>query len=142
VKHGDNVVITAGVPVGEAGTTNMMKIHVVGSVLAKGQGIGRKNAFGKVVIAKNSKEVLEKVSEHSVLVTFSTDRDMMPALEKCQALITEEGGLTSHAAVVGLNLGIPVIVGVKDAMSIFKDGQEVTVDANSGLVYEGHNSVL
>jgi pyruvate kinase len=142
VKHGDNVVITAGVPVGEAGTTNMMKIHVVGSVLAKGQGIGRKNAFGKVVIAKNSKEVLEKVSEHSVLVTFSTDRDMMPALEKCQALITEEGGLTSHAAVVGLNLGIPVIVGVKDALSILKDGQVVTVDANTGLVYEGHNSVL
>lgn len=142
VKHGDNVVITAGVPVGEAGTTNMMKIHVVGSVLAKGQGIGRKNAFGRVVIAKNSKEVLEKVSEHSVLVTFSTDRDMMPALEKCQALITEEGGLTSHAAVVGLNLGIPVIVGVKDALSILKDGQVVTVDANTGLVYEGHNSVL
>lgn len=142
VKHGDNVVVTAGVPVGAAGTTNMMKIHVVGSILAKGQGIGRKNAFGKVVVAKNSKEALEKVDEHSVLVTYATDRDMVPAIEKCQALITEEGGLTSHAAVVGLNVGIPVIVGVKDALTALKDGQDVTVDASSGLIYEGHNNVL
>lgn len=142
VKHGDNVVVTAGVPVGAAGTTNMMKIHVVGSILAKGQGIGRKNAFGKVVIAKNSKEALEKVDEHSVLVTYATDRDMVPAIEKCQALITDEGGLTSHAAVVGLNVGIPVIVGVKDALTALKDGQDVTVDASSGLIYEGHNNVL
>lgn len=142
VKHGDNVVVTAGVPVGAAGTTNMMKIHVVGSILAKGQGIGRKNAFGKVVIAKNSKEALEKVDEHSVLVTYATDRDMVPAIEKCQALITDEGGLTSHAAVVGLNVGIPVIVGVKDALTVLKDGQDITVDASSGLIYEGHNNVL
>lgn len=142
VKHGDNVVITAGVPVGEAGTTNIMKIHVVGSVLAKGQGIGHKNAFGKVVIAKNSKEAIEKADEHSIVVTYATDREMVPALEKCKALITVEGGLTSHAAVVGLNLGIPVIVGVKDAFTIFQDGQDITVDASSGLVYEGHNIVL
>lgn len=142
VKHGDKVVITAGVPVGEAGTTNIMKIHVVGNVLAKGQGIGRKTAFGKIVVAKDGKEAVEKVKNNSILVTFSTDRDMIPALEKCSALITVEGGLTSHAAVVGLNIGIPVIVGVEDALAIFKDGQEVTVDAASGTIYEGHASVL
>ncbi|WAA11665.1 pyruvate kinase [Fervidibacillus halotolerans] len=142
IKHGNKVVITAGVPVGEAGTTNMMKIHVVGNVLAKGQGIGRKIAYGKVVVAQNAKEALEKVTERSVLVTHSTDRDMVPAIEKCIALITEEGGLTSHAAVVGLNLGIPVIVGVKDPFKVLKDGHEVTVDAGSGIIYEGHASVL
>ncbi|WAA10168.1 pyruvate kinase [Fervidibacillus albus] len=142
VRHGNKVVITAGVPVGEAGTTNMMKIHVVGNVLAKGQGIGRKIAYGKVVVAQNAKEALEKVTDRSVLVTRSTDRDMVPAIEKCIALITEEGGLTSHAAVVGLNLGIPVIVGVKDPFKVLKDGHEVTVDAGSGIIYEGHASVL
>ena len=60
VTHGDLVVITAGVPVGEAGTTNLMKIHVVGDILAKAQGIGRKSAYGKVVIAKNAEEAISE----------------------------------------------------------------------------------
>lgn len=142
VKHGDLVVITAGVPVGEAGTTNLMKIHVVGDIIAKAQGIGRKSAFGKVVVAHDAKEALEKVKQGSILVTIGTDRDMVPALEKCAALITQEGGLTSHAAVVGLNLGIPVIVGVDNALELFKEGQEITVDSARGVIYNGHASVL
>ncbi|MED3564470.1 pyruvate kinase [Bacillus xiapuensis] len=142
VKHGDLVVITAGVPVGEAGTTNLMKIHVVGDIIAKAQGIGRKSAFGKVVIAHNAQEALEKVKPGSILVTLGSDREMVPAIEKCAALITEEGGLTSHGAVVGLNLGIPVIVGVENALSLFKEGQEITVDATRGVIYNGHASVL
>lgn len=142
VKHGDRVVITAGVPVGEAGTTNMMKIHVVGNVLAKGQGIGRKTTFGKVVVAKNAAEAMEKVTDGSVLVTTATDSEMVKVIEKCSALVTVQGGLTSHAAVVGLNLGIPVIVGVENALDVLKDGLEVTVDAAGGVIYEGHASVL
>ncbi|WP_442595428.1 pyruvate kinase [Neobacillus sp. D3-1R] len=142
VKHGDLVVITAGVPVGEAGTTNLMKIHVVGDIIAKAQGIGRKTAYGKVVIASNAAEALAKVKEGSILITIGSDREMVPALEKCSALITEEGGLTSHAAVVGLNLGIPVIVGVENATKLFKDGQEITVDSGRGVIYNGHASVL
>ncbi|RSK28135.1 pyruvate kinase [Bacillus sp. HMF5848] len=142
IKHGDLVVITAGVPVGETGTTNLMKIHVVGDIVAKGQGIGRKQAFGKVVVAKNAQEANEKMTEGGVLVTISTDRDMMDALQKASALITEEGGLTSHAAVVGLSLGIPVIVGVEGATSLLSAGQEITVDAGRGVVYQGHAGVL
>ncbi|WP_282173611.1 pyruvate kinase [Cytobacillus firmus] len=142
VASGDLVVITAGVPVGEAGTTNLMKIHVVGDILAKAQGIGRKSAFGKVVVARNAAEALAKVTEGSILVTIGSDREMVPAIEKCSALITEEGGLTSHAAVVGLNIGIPVIVGVENATSLLKDGQEITVDSQRGVIYNGHASVL
>lgn len=142
ISHGDVVVITAGVPVGEAGSTNLMKIHVVGDVLAKGQGIGRKSAFGKVVVAKSAAEATQKVTDGTILVTNATDRDMMGALEKVSAIITEEGGLTSHAAVVGLSLGVPVIVGVENATSILTDGQEITVDATQGMIYEGHASVL
>lgn len=142
VTHGDLVVITAGVPVGERGTTNLMKIHVVGDIITKGQGIGRKSAFGKVVIANSGEEADRKMTSGAILVTTSSDKDMMKALEKASALITEEGGLTSHAAVVGLSLGIPVIVGVENATAILKDGQEITVDAARGVVYEGHASVL
>ncbi|WLR50193.1 pyruvate kinase [Bacillus tianshenii] len=142
VNNGDLVVITAGVPVGESGTTNLMKVHVVGDSIGRGQGIGRKSATGKVVIAKNTQEALDKAEEGCVLVTYGTDRDMMKALEKASAIITEEGGLTSHAAVVGLNLGIPVIVGVGNAVTAFKDGQEVTVDAVRGDIYNGQMNVL
>ncbi|ANB62178.1 pyruvate kinase (plasmid) [Anoxybacillus amylolyticus] len=142
VKHGDLVVITAGVPVGETGSTNLMKVHVIGDMIAKGQGIGRKSAFGKVVIAKTAEEALNKMVDGGILVTYSTDADMVKALEKAAAIITEEGGLTSHAAVVGLSLGIPVVVGVQNATSILKDGQEITVDAGFGAIYQGHASVL
>ncbi|MBM7620564.1 pyruvate kinase [Bacillus tianshenii] len=142
VSHGDLIVITAGVPVGEKGTTNLMKIHVVGDVLASGQGIGRKSAFGRVVVAKTAEEAQSKMIQGAIFVTTGTDKDMMPALEKASALITEEGGLTSHAAVVGLSLGIPVIVGVDGATSLLKDGQEITVDSSRGTIYTGHASVL
>ncbi|MGG0237003.1 pyruvate kinase [Bacillus rhizoplanae] len=142
VGLGDTVVITAGVPVAETGTTNLMKIHVVGEQIAKGQGIGRKTAKGKVVVAKTAEEALANVTEGSILVTTSTDKDMIPAIEKAAALVVEEGGLTSHAAVVGVTIGIPVIVGVETATAILKNGQEVTVDAARGIVYNGHAEVL
>ncbi|RBN39411.1 pyruvate kinase, partial [Priestia megaterium] len=124
------------------GATNLMKVQVVGDVLAKGQGIGRKAAVGKVVIAKTAEEANAKMTEGAILVTNSTDRDMISAIEKAGALITEEGGLTSHAAVVGLNLSIPVIVGVENATSVFSEDQDITVDASRGVVYNGHASVL
>ncbi|WNS81741.1 pyruvate kinase [Domibacillus sp. DTU_2020_1001157_1_SI_ALB_TIR_016] len=142
ISHGELVVITAGVPVGESGTTNLMKIHVVGDILVKAQGIGRHSAYGRVVTAKTASEAIEKVKPGDILVTYGTDREMMPAIEKCSALITEEGGLTSHAAVVGINLGIPVIVDVEGALNTFSDGQEITVDAARGIIYNGHANVL
>lgn len=142
VKHGDLVVITAGVPVGQAGTTNLMKVHVIGDILAKGQGIGKTVAFGETVVVRNAEEALAVDVEGKIIVTIGSDRDMMPAINKCAGIITEEGGLTSHAAVVGLSLGIPVIVGVKEATSLIKNGYDITMDAESGIVYHGHASVL
>src|SRR5699024_8769897 len=114
LERGSRVIITAGVPVGESGTTNLMKIHVIGDVIAKAQGIGRGSAYGRAIIAKNNDEALQKMQDEAILVTNATDREMMKAIEMASGIITEEGGLTSHAAVVGLSLGIPVIVGAKD----------------------------
>lgn len=141
-ERGSRVLITAGVPVGESGTTNLMKVHVIGDVMARGQGIGRRSAFGKAVVAKNAKEAIEKISEEDILVTYGTDRDMMEAVEKAAGIVTEEGGLTSHAAVVGLSLGIPVIVGVKNVYDLIKDGDDITIDGSKGDIYKGHTSVL
>ncbi|WP_163971616.1 pyruvate kinase [Oceanobacillus halotolerans] len=142
LKRGSRVIITAGVPVGESGTTNLMKIHVIGDVAAKGQGIGRRSAFGKAVIAKNAEQAKEKVRENDILITYGTDREMMPAIERAGGIVTEEGGLTSHAAVVGLSLGIPVIVGVKKVMDVIEDGEDITIDGAKGDIYKGHASVL
>lgn len=142
VDHGDVVIITAGVPVGEAGTTNLMKVHVIGDLLARGQGVGKLSVVGNAVVVKNADEAKSYNTEGEILVTVGTDREMMPNIEKCAGIITEEGGLTSHAAVVGLSLGIPVIVGVKEATTIIKHGQEITMDAETGVIYKGHASVL
>ncbi|GAB3065156.1 pyruvate kinase [Virgibacillus ainsalahensis] len=141
-ERGSRVIITAGVPVGESGTTNIMKVHVIGDVIARGQGIGRHSVYGKAVVVKTAEEAIEKVREEDILVTYGTDREMMPALEKASGIITEEGGLTSHAAVVGLSLGIPVIVGVKDVFDLIKDGADITIDGSKGDIYKGHTSVL
>src|SRR5690625_5267739 len=95
VKHGSKVVITAGVPVGESGTTNLMKVHVIGDIIAKGQGIGRRTAFGQAFVAENEQHAIENIQEGDILVASSTDRDMMPAIEQASGIITEEGSLTS-----------------------------------------------
>src|SRR5690625_1064011 len=141
-ERGSVVVITAGVPVGESGTTNVMKIHGIGDVITKGIGSRGRNAYGKAVIANNSEEAIANVEEGDILITYATDRDMMPAIEKAVGLVTIEGGLTSHAAVVGLSLGIPVIVGVKNAFELIKSGTYITIDSSSGDIYDGHASVL
>ncbi|OUM96133.1 MAG: pyruvate kinase [Thermobacillus sp. ZCTH02-B1] len=142
VKLGDTVVITAGVPVGRSGSTNLIKIHTVGDLVAKGQGIGSQSATGKVVIAHSAEEAIAKAQKGMILVTPSTNRDYMQAIEKAAALITEQGGITSHAAVVGLNLGIPVVLGVADATKKMTDGMEVTVYAEIGVIYTGQARVL
>lgn len=142
IERGSQVIITAGVPVGESGTTNLMKIHVIGDIITKGQGIGRKSAYGKAVVAKTGEEANKRLAEGDILVTIGTDRDMMEAIEKCGGIITQEGGLTSHAAVVGLSLGIPVIVGVDHLFQKVKDGEHITLDSAKGDIYKGHASVL
>ncbi|WP_019242890.1 MULTISPECIES: pyruvate kinase [Bacillus] len=142
VSYGDLVVITAGVPVGAEGTTNMMKVQSLGKTILKAQGIGRKKATGKVVLAKNAAEANAKVEAGDILVTIGSDKEMMPAIEKCAALITVEGGLTSHAAVVGVNNGIPVIVGAENAMTALQEGQHVSVDAQRGIISDAKASIL
>jgi len=141
VKHGDLVVITAGVPVGMPGTTNMIKVHTISEVVTKGQGIGQKAASGRVLVSNKTEEILA-IREGDILVTQSTYAEFVPGMEKAAAVVTEEGGLTSHAAVVALTLGIPCIVGVSDATRALKTGMTVTVDAKTGAVYEGVAHVL
>lgn len=136
-KEGDLIIITAGVPVGEAGTTNIMKIQLIGTQLVKGQGVGSGNFIGKAVLAEDAKTANEQAVVGSVLVVKSTDKDYTPAIEKAGAIIVEQGGITSHAAVIGLEKGIPVIVNAVDALNRIKNNELITVDARRGVVYRG-----
>lgn len=142
IEEGDLIVITAGIPVGVAGTTNLIKVHTVGEVLLKGIGIGKKSVSGKVCIGSNSNELAEKFKEGDILVSKFTDRDMIDYMEKASAIVVEQSGLTSHAAIVGLNFGKPTIVGAEKAITTLKDGEIVTVDPSAGLVYKGEARVL
>jgi pyruvate kinase len=142
VQLGDTIIITAGVPVGRSGTTNLIKIHNVGELIAQGQGIGSQSTTGKVVIANTPEEAIRKMTPGAILVSPSTDKEYMPAFEKAAAVITECGGITCHTAVVGLNLGIPVIVGVNDAMKLLKDGMEITLYPEHGVIYSGQAKVM
>ncbi|WP_019536044.1 pyruvate kinase [Paenibacillus ginsengihumi] len=142
VALGDTVVITAGVPVGRSGTTNLIKVHQVGEMIAKGQGIGTQIVSGKVVTARTAEEANAKVTEGCILVTVTTDKEYMPAFEKAAGVITETGGITSHAAVVGISLGKPVVVGVDKALEVIQEGTEVSIYPEVGVIYTGRSRVL
>ncbi len=141
IKNGNLVVITAGVPVGVSGTTNLLRVETVGDIIVKGTGVGKKAASGTAFIAENAKD-LEGFKEGQILITGSTDSDYLPAIEKAAALVTEEGGLTSHGAIVAINYGKPAVVGVENATGQVKTGEVITVDAIRGLIYRGKANVL
>ncbi|MTV50194.1 pyruvate kinase [Heliobacillus mobilis] len=141
VKGGDLVVITAGVPVGVQGSTNLMKIHTVGTAAAQGSGIIAKSVAGRVRVCVTAKEATE-LKPGEILVAIGTDSDYVPYLKHAAAIICEEGGLTSHGAIMALEYKVPVVVGVDNATSIFKTGEVVTVDGQRGLIYRGMARVL
>lgn len=139
---GDLLIITAGVPTGEAGTTNLMKLHIVGDVLIRAQGIGQKSAVGEVIIINSAQDLVENPIVNKVVVVQSVTEEMTPHLSDAAALITVEGGLTSSGAIVGLNLELPTIVGATHALTMLKDGMTVTVDSAQNNVFNGHAKVL
>src|SRR3990172_1333333 len=91
---------------------------------------------GKVVILKSAKE-LSRIKQGDILVTEMTNPDFVPAMRKASAIVTNEGGVTSHAAIVSRELGIPAVVGTKFATSTLKDGEIITINGYNGQVYTG-----
>ena len=143
IKEGDLVVITAGVPVGVAGTTNLIRVETAGEPLLKGVGVGKAAASGRALLLTGEAEENPKLPEEPfVLVARTTGPKTLPYLQKAQALVTEKGGLTSHGATSAINLGIPAVVGAERALNIIKEGAVITVDAKRGLVYRGKAHVL
>ena len=134
VKQGDLVVVTAGVPVGVAGTTNMIRVHLVGGFLLNGVGIGTKNASGPLCVCRSQEDVAAKFHPGDVLVVPYTTNDLLSYIRQAAAVISEESGGNSHAATVGLTLDKAVIVGATGATQRLRDGTMVSVDCVRGVV--------
>jgi len=130
------VIISAGAPVGFPNTTNLLKVEIVGSMIASGTGIGRSVAVGKARIIRGAED-FGKVEKGDILIVQATDKEMIPILEKAAGCIAEEGGLTSHAAIAALNLGIPAIIGVENALDLVEDGMLLTINGRQGSIYLG-----
>lgn len=133
VKSSDTVVLTAGVPVGLAGSTNLIKVQTVGELLVRGTGIGEKSVTGRAFVVEEGCDFNE-FREGDILVSPYTDKDMVAYIEKAAGLVVEEAGFTSHGAIVGLNLGLPTIVGAKDICNKLKTGDMILINAKSGTV--------
>ena len=134
VQDGDLVVVTAGVPVGISGTTNMIKVHMVGDSLLAGVGIGNHNAKGEVCVCRNATEAAKKFKPGQILVVPFTTNDTLPFMREAAGIITEEAGTNSHSAIVGLTLDKAVIVGATNATRTLKDGMTISMDCARGVV--------
>ncbi len=137
ITKGDIAVITGGAPLGISGTTNILKVQLVGDVLLSGMSASNKSVCGTVCVAKNTAEALKNFKDGDILVIPETNNDLVGILRKASAIITEKSGLTSHAAVVGMTLDIPVICGAEGATEILKNGTTITIDGSRGQVYGG-----
>ncbi len=142
VDEGEMVVLTAGIPVGYGGTTNLIKVHTIGNILARGTGIGKFSVYGDISVGSTKQELEGKFTKGDIIVAKYTDVELLPFIEQSSGIIVEEEGLTSHSAIIALHFGKPCVVGLKDAVNIFKDGDKVTLDPISGLIYEGEAKVL
>ena len=135
LKNGDLVVLTAGVPLGVSGTTNLMKVHLVGNILCSGGAIVNDlSAHGHLVVCKSDEEALLNCKEGEILVIKETNNSLLPVMKKCAGIITEVDGTDSHAAIVGLALNKPVIVGAKNATLLLKTGANVNIFSGKSVV--------
>lgn len=137
LQEGELVVITAGVPVGRPGSTNVVEVLTTGTILLSGTPLSHKNAVGKVCIARTPKEALDKVTHGCILVVRQLSEEFRPILDKVGAVLFESGLLFSEGNALAMDYNLPCIVGVADAFSTLMDDDTVSIDGTRGLVYRG-----
>ena len=134
VHDGELVVLTAGVPLGISGTTNLMKVHVVGHLLSRGQGLHGGKVVAPLCVIRNLEKDAKNFNTGDVIVCHQTTREMFSMLRKSSAIVLEDDNPEGHGAIAGMSLDIPVIIGAKNATNIHKSGAVVTVDGEKGTV--------
>ena len=134
VHDGELVVLTAGVPLGISGTTNLMKVHVVGHLLSRGPGLHGGKVVAPLCVIRNLEKDAKNFNTGDVIVCHQTTREMFSMLRKSSAIVLEDDNPEGHGAIAGMSLDIPVIIGAKNATNILKSGAVVTVDGEKGTV--------
>lgn len=137
LPEGELVVITAGVPVGRPGSTNVVEVLTTGTILLSGTPLSHKNAVGKVCIARTPQEAIEKVTQGCILVVRQLGEEYRPVLDKVGAVLFESGLLFSEGNALAMDYNLPCIVGVADAFSTLMDDDIISIDGTRGLVYRG-----
>ncbi len=135
VKSGDLAVITAGIPLGVSGTTNMLKVHLVGDVLVSGTSVTNKNYCGHLCVCTTEEEALANFNAGDVLVIPKTSNNILSLMRTAGGIITEEEGVNTHASIVAMTLDKPAIIGAKNATKLLKTGTTVKLDGSRGLVF-------
>lgn len=142
IDQGDLVVITAGSPDAQHGSTNMLRVQTVGDVVLRGQGLGGGAMTGTVAVVHTLEDARAHFHQGDVLVLAQSDATFVPVIERAGAIVTEEAGQASQAALVGLALGIPLIVGAQGAAQRLRTGETITIDSVRGICYRGRARVL
>ena len=134
LHDGELVVMTAGVPLGVSGTTNLMKVHVVGHILVTGNGVSQRSVCGSLCVCRDENEAERNFSDGDILVMRQTTNRLLPLIRKANGLILEDDDPNGHGAIAGMSLDLPVIIGAAHATQILKSGAVVTLDAARGVV--------
>ncbi len=141
VTAGDIAVITAGIPLGISGTTNMLKVHLVGDVLCSGTVVTERSTCGRLCVCKTEEEALNEFKRGDILVIPKTSNALMPIIRQASGLVTEVDGENSHAAIAAMALGIPAIVGAAHATDLLKSGITVRLDGVRGTIFSANTAV-
>jgi pyruvate kinase len=136
LAEGNVVVMTAGTLQGVAGSTDLIKVEVVTTILGQGIGLGRGAVSGRARVARRGIEV-GNFHQGDILVAPTTNAEFVEAMRKAAGVIIEDDSMSSHGAVIAQRLGLPAIVGVKNATQVIRDGTILTLDMQRGLIYSG-----
>lgn len=141
VKDGDLVVVAAGVPVGLAGTTNLIRIETIGDVIVRGIGVAKGVAFGRACACRTAAEGEHKILDGDILIIPSTNQEYLPLMKKAAGIILQSHDSHEHAQTVGLTLDIPVISDAAGCLDIIKDLTMISLNGTNGLVFSGNGAV-
>ncbi|MFW6365656.1 MAG: pyruvate kinase [Spirochaetota bacterium] len=134
VKDGDLAVVIAGVPVGSAGMTNLMRVETVGDMIAKGRVVVSGRATGRACVCRSYQEGQERFRDGDILVVPSTDNNYLPLMKRAAGIILENDDFNEHARTVGMTLDIPVMSNARGVLSLIKEGIMIYMDSDKGIV--------
>lgn len=143
VKRGDLVVMVAGVPANFVGSTNMMKVHIIGDILIQGTGTIETTAYGTALCVENVKEAVDNIQEGEILVVKRLGREYSEVIDKVAGIIVEEDEMSSSVVIDCTSKDIPIIYNAPDAMNIIKTGTFITLHSKKGvgIVYSGRANI-